>query len=87
MALEELLRKQAEPMGAYDKIKNGEFSYIEIDRPDLTEESLIAIERYKIDLKTAAIAHTDNLQAHSLHADTAPALFACGMWPPPLSCY
>ena len=48
---EELLRKHAEPLGAYDKIKSGDYSLVEFDNPDLTEETLKAMEKYNIAIK------------------------------------
>ena len=48
---EELLRKHAEPLGAYNKIKGGNYSLIEVDNPDLTEETLDAMEKYNITIE------------------------------------
>ena len=49
---EELLRQHAAPMGAYDKIKGGDYSLIEFDHPDLTEKTLSAMEKYNIEINS-----------------------------------
>ena len=48
---EKLLRQHAEPLGAYERIKSGDYALIEFVNPDLSEETLKAMEKYNIDLE------------------------------------